>query len=145
MRPMSWYGGSQLTLRLSGPAPTAPLIIAELWVRLSCRTMTPLGVPTDPEVYWRNARSVARGPWPRQACAASSGTSSVASTVNCPPAAANSGLAPSSARLAASPRATAAPASVATASMVARPRRPTGTWTGTATTPAYRQPKNPIT
>src|SRR6266536_945584 len=72
---MSWYIGSQLNTTSSGRTPN-PLSIADrLAARFAWLTMTPLGVPVDPDVYWRNARSRGSGP-----VAAASGSPSVAYT-----------------------------------------------------------------
>ncbi|EOD68522.1 hypothetical protein H480_10860, partial [Amycolatopsis vancoresmycina DSM 44592] len=53
--PMSWYGGSQITPRLSAVCPNRSRMKAELCSRLACVITTPLGCPVEPEVYCRNA------------------------------------------------------------------------------------------
>ncbi|CAM4451498.1 hypothetical protein COEX109129_27460 [Corallococcus exiguus] len=51
MRPMSWYGGSQMTPTLSARAPNAPWMSDRLCSRLPCVSITPFGVPVLPDVY----------------------------------------------------------------------------------------------
>ncbi len=55
MSPMSWYGGSQITERSSGVNPVSVSMTCELWIRFPWETITPLGFPVEPDVYWRKA------------------------------------------------------------------------------------------
>src|SRR5512132_1136180 len=79
IRPMSWYRGNQLTMRLDAPNSQTRCIILRLWKRFPYVTITPLGVPVDPEVYWRKASVSPVTAGPCQPASAPSGIASVAS------------------------------------------------------------------
>ena len=55
MSPMSWKLGSQNTPDWLRVISKACMIRSELWSRFSCDSITPLGVPVEPLVYWRKA------------------------------------------------------------------------------------------
>ena len=142
--PMSWKGGSQKT----PPSPTRCAemrwMTAELCSRFACVSITPRGSPVDPDVYWSIARSdadganvLARSPSP---C---SDETSIQRT--------SLGALPSASQLssrAASDACTSATRACESAMMPwtrGSARRGLGGYAGTATTPAYRQPKNDAT
>jgi hypothetical protein len=58
--------------------PKARAIISSLAIRLSCVTITPLGRPVDPDVYWRNASGGTAGTSSGSPEQRSSGISSIA-------------------------------------------------------------------
>ncbi len=58
---MSWNSGSQPAITESAELPKARRIISSLWRRLPWLTITPFGMPVEPEVYWRKARASAPG------------------------------------------------------------------------------------
>ena len=55
MSPMSWKLGSQNTPVCERVISKACMIRRELCSRLVCESITPLGVPVEPLVYWRKA------------------------------------------------------------------------------------------
>ncbi|SHU46288.1 Uncharacterised protein [Mycobacteroides abscessus subsp. abscessus] len=52
-RPMSWYSGSQLTLRMLSSRPTEMIICRTLVITARCVISTPAGTRVDPDVYCR--------------------------------------------------------------------------------------------
>ena len=78
MRPMSWYGGSQMTPALPSCIRKAPWMRWRLCSRLPWLSITPLGVPVEPEVYWRKASESPRSSGRFQPASAPWGSSSVA-------------------------------------------------------------------
>ena len=53
IRPMSWYSGSQLTLRMPGSSSPARIIWMTLVHTLRWLISTPAGVRVEPDVYCR--------------------------------------------------------------------------------------------
>ena len=49
--PMSWYIGSQPTIVDSASAPKIVAMARSLCIRFAWLTITPLGVPVEPDVY----------------------------------------------------------------------------------------------
>ena len=52
-KPMSWCCGSQNTPGVVSSSRSAAMTIARSFTIAASETMTPLGAPRDPEVYWR--------------------------------------------------------------------------------------------
>ena len=75
-RPMSWYGGSQLTPRVSLVLPSAAAIAAELIINWPWLIIAPRGAPVDPDVYCRSASWSVRSRGRRQSSAAAGSASS---------------------------------------------------------------------
>src|SRR5262245_1090370 len=105
--------------------------------------ITPRAGPVVPEVYWTRATSPGSLGAKSPGDAPSPGTDSVSRQVNSgsSKSRAPDSPEPSSAELDKSQRASASAAKRRTSSM---PRLRLGTLTGTATTPAYRQPRNAL-
>ncbi len=57
MSPMSWKSGSQETKTGLSLCPMARAMSSRLCRRLAWLSITPFGLPVEPEVYWRKARS----------------------------------------------------------------------------------------
>ncbi|GMU11507.1 hypothetical protein ASNO1_77610 [Corallococcus caeni] len=145
---MSWYGGSQMTPTLSARAWNAPWISDRLCSRFPCVSITPLGVPVLPDVYWRKASVSAVTAGARHAEASSGDRASVASHFT-----SRSSGACSNRNSAIDSTNDVVNTTVARASwMMARSRgsvrssrEGSGGYAGTATAPADRHPKNPAT
>ena len=56
MSPMSWYWGSQLTMCWSPVSWRRSVATSSFTSRFRWLSITPLGRPVEPEVYWRKAR-----------------------------------------------------------------------------------------
>src|SRR5262249_38325375 len=78
---MSWYKGNQPAKTVESSWPQAAWMTISLWMRLAWVTITPLGLPVDPEVYWRNASEEASGDSTWKASASDVGTVSVQTQV----------------------------------------------------------------
>ncbi|CAM3253095.1 hypothetical protein COSO111634_08375 [Corallococcus soli] len=148
MSPMSWYGGSQMMATLSVRASNACWMSPRLWTRLPCVSITPLGVPVEPDVYWRNASESDFSAGAFHPAAASFGTVSVAthfsprssgacsnrySTIDSTNDVVNTTVARASWMMARS------------RGSVRSSRMGSGGYAGTAAAPAARHPKNPAT
>ena len=57
--PMSWKWGSHPTTVAAGSVPNERLIMASLARMLACETITPFGLPVEPDVYCRKASEAA--------------------------------------------------------------------------------------
>ncbi|CAM3855991.1 hypothetical protein COSO111634_27180 [Corallococcus soli] len=149
MRPMSWYGGSQMTPTLSRRTWNAPEMSPRLCSRFACVSITPLGVPVLPDVYWRNASdSAPTSCGVRQSRSPPSASASVAIQCSARKSGACSKTKSDSSRMPDVVRTTDACASWMMARSRGRVRSSrigSGGYAGTATAPAYRHPKKPAT
>ncbi len=146
MSPMSWYGGSQMTPTLSSRTSKAWEMSPRLCSRLPCVSRTPFGSPVEPDVYWRNASVSSAASGRRQPDSTPSGSASVATQRS----AASSGACSKSASLMSWMKAVVSTTLARESRMMARSRGSvrssragSGGYAGTATSPAYRQPKKP--
>ena len=147
IKPWSWKNGAQPTTVDSWSCPNASAIIRSLAIRLPCETITPLGTAVDPDVYWRNAIESGAGGRGRKASPgaglAGPSTGTQHAVAPAPPARGRTALTSSNRACGLS---TAAGWQSPTMLCVAAARRPClGGFTGTATSPAYRQAKNATT
>jgi hypothetical protein len=146
--PISWNIGSQKAPATSGPSAHRLRIAATLCRTLPCVSMTPFGVPVDPDEYWRYAIVPESISGAVQPSAAWSSTASVAIGCNaCRP------LVPIvSSRICASVPVVDSRSAGCALSTIERQRRASAESglvrsigaAGTAMTPAYRHPKNAV-
>src|SRR6266511_2955320 len=119
-----------------------------LWSRLRWVRTTPRGCAVEPEVYCRNATESSPTPGSVQAAASGPEPSSVASQgreASSGASAANASAAPTNADVVSTSRGRASPATARSRATSGAQRAGLGGYTGTATAPAYREPKKAAT